>query len=377
MTEPQDHRYALRWTHTRQGALLAEPREQGASPIVVGSIEGPEGQMALYIAGLHNAFRHQQEQLPNDASGAADAYMAEQWAGADLNDSVGLVNVRTAYVDGYKVGWQEGINVHREEAQNDQRVILSLRNQVEAAYRRAEAMQESIEQWRGSSDTLKKQRDDETAARAFQEQELKRVIQERDDALVAWRASQKEREREGGELRAKHQELVRVQARLSGLAELAEDYRDLLDDARIVASLSSAPGARQAAAERIRRHSPAVQDHGEEFEQAVTLPNPGSHPDGIRKDEPTDDYDKSTVLHGNGHHSPSYAEGYRDGRNDTAQAFKEPMDNRDQALYAAHLLLAESVAARPETRHPYQRAVRRWQDEYVAVFGTPGEDDDA
>lgn len=416
--QPQDQRLALPW-NAMGGQIWATPKEQGAAPIAVSREVFSPPVLSQYLASLHNTDLHARQQLPLDASAAADEYMATQYASMTPHDTVGLERVRDGYVDGYKEGWREGVHISREEAENDKKMIASLKAQVDAAYARAEAMQETIEQWRGSSDTLKKQRDDETAARAFQEQELKRVIRERDAALAELKECREANvtwQRESNDLQAAlrstrsdvityrglAEQGAKAEANLRELrvthAELSEDYEELLDDARIIASLGTAPGAREAAMKRVRARSGAVQDHLEEFEQEVAagkgqdptgvgaavldalgLPEMSVRRGGMQFPAPdpealTDAYDRAAPLHGQGHHTPSYAEGYRNGRNDIAQAFREPMDQRDQALYAAHLLLAESVAARPETRVPYQRAVRRWQDEYVTVFGTPEED---
>lgn len=82
-----------------------------------------------------------------------------------------------------------------------------------------------------------------------------------------------------------------------------------------------------------------------------------------------DAYDKGIALEGVGHHTASYAEGYRNGQGDTTAAYREPMNERDQALYAAYLLLTEARTGRFDTRNPWGKAVDRWRDEYVKVFG--------
>lgn len=368
MSEPQDRRHFLPWRAVA-GHIWAIPAEEGASPIAVTSEALSPPPLAEHIVTLHNAEVHTRTQLPLDASASADAYMAEQWTGANINDSVGLTNVRTAYVDGYKVGWQEGVHVSREEAENDQKVILSLRNQVDAAYKRAEGQEERAQDLAAGKNA---------------------AIQRIGETERAFATSQREVQRYHAELSGVLDTNRRLQTSLAQLSERYQElegaYSDLSDDARVACSLSSSPGAREAAMERIRKQSPAVQDHLNEFEQevqaprgllgeqdsyGVLLPEMSVRRGGIQfpTSDPSDDYDKAVPLHGAGHHIPSYAEGYRNGRNDTQQGYREPLESRDQALYSAHLLLAESVAAHEGTRTQWQKAVRRWQDEYVHVFG--------
>lgn len=376
MVEPQDHRHTLPWRAVG-GHIWALPTEEGASPIAVTSDAMSPPALAEHIVTLHNADVHAATQLPLDASAAADAYMAEQWPTHTPADPVGLERVRDGYVDGYKTGWQEGVHVSAEEAENDLKMIRSLQSQVNAAYARAEAQEQRAQD-------LAEGRNAAAARVGELENEKAKAVRYAQDAEAAWRASQRVVEQVRAELGTTHAANVRLKESLAKLSErfqdLEHEHSDLLDDARIVASLSSAPGARQAAAERIRKMSPAVQDHLDEFEQEVAgkpvserleLPEVTVRRGGIQfpTPDPSDDYDKGVPLHGAGHHIPSYAEGYRNGRNDTQQGYREPLETRDQALYAAHLLLAESVAAHEGTRTQWQKAVRRWQDEYVNVFG--------
>ena len=254
------------------------------------------------------------------------------------------------------------------------------------------------------------------------DEEIARLIRERDSAAreAADRTSDVEHDEKAlsdlnqayVKLREEHAELVGAFEALRGEA---------LTMAAYCAGKSGQPGSVH---EQVRNAAQNVLDLDNAIEEPPALPNPGSHP--VKQEELTLDpsevlrdstnallwarqfwlrhhelgvpdegtlqswfavaiengrtvgqrdaddpvYDKTRSLRGKGHHSPSYAEGYKDGRNDTAMAFRDPLSERDQALYAAHLLLAESVAAREETRIPWQKAVRRWQDEYVAVFGS-------
>lgn len=393
MSEPQDHRLNLPW-QSLGGHLLAIPQEPGALHIGVTTEALSPPALAEYIATLHNDALHARAQLPGDASSAADAYVHEH-----VPPTVGAEQVgswRQIYVDGYKEGWKEGIQVHRDDAVNDQKAIASLRAQVEAAYARAEHQQERTEELLAGNHELRKQLADTT-------ENFQAASGELSDLRASFNQSQRDVQTYRGLADQGAQDVARLKKRVEKLEDVSEsldaELSDIRDDVRIAFSRRSGPGAVDAAAKRLfervntiplsltedsaeafvaelnasplvvfaaRGNDKTATQKEREFEELVSDP-PGSEllPDG---------YDKAAVVHGVGHHSPSYAEGYRIGWSDVAKAFGEPMEQRDQALYAAHLLLTESVAAHEATKYPWQRAVRRWQDEYVRVFGTPEED---
>jgi hypothetical protein len=354
MSEPQDQRLGVPWNTTGK-EIWTEPPVSGAPPLMVANLETTVEGLAGYLARVHNAHLRTADPL-TDVGTAADAYLQNQWNGVEHGTEQ---IVRTAYVDGYGDGWRASTAVG--EAQ-----YRDLTGQVEAKDARLETMAG----------------------------QLQRCQEDRNEIVAGWRAKQNEVE----QVRADYQKalnelgaLKKAHATLAErLADLEEAHRDLLDDARIAASLTTSPGAREAAAERIRRLSPTVQDQLQQFaldvqanplgETPILPPNaqggypalPTDYPpnDAAGQAPAPDSYQKDRFIHGIGHHTPSFHEGYRLGHSDASQAYREPMDQRDQALYAAHLLLAESVAAREETRVPWQRAVGRWHKEYVAVFGS-------
>lgn len=356
MSEPRDHRRNLPWQleqGTRDGAIWTEPAIPGAAPVHVATVETTVDALAEYLVTLHNQ-RLALHNNVDDVRNKAQNY-AHRARGSEPVEVQHLA--RESYVDGYNDGWETCDAAHEEEVRRLWQENASLRQQVEVATERDKRLVESIQ-------AIQKEREDLRSAFSQAQRDLTTYRGLSDQAA---------------------QDVARFKVALARVheekAELEGAYSDLSDDARIACSLGSSPGAREAAMARIRKQSPAVQDHVEQFEREIYPPNAqGGYPtiSAVPTDYPPSDqagqepgplssYDKGKPLPGIGHHSPSYAEGYRNGREDTGNALKEPLSERDQALYAAHLLLCESVAAREETRIPWQKAVRRWQEGYLGL----------
>lgn len=386
MSEPQDHRRDLPWRveidqHEpgRPGSIWTEPPIAGAAPLLVVQMLHPSA-LASYITELHNAALDYRSHLP-DLTLSADGYMATHWPTMTPQDTVGLERVRDAYADGYGDGWRASTAMGQQEARDQGKRLLSLMNQVEAAEKRAD--------------------------------ELARQLQ---DAQAVMRTNAKDRDFYRDQADQGARDTASQRGIIANLSERVSELEDIADDARVLASHSSSPGAREAAAERLRKRSPAIQDHADQFEQEIDLAksfrltlDPGEVLNGntdaavwarqfmLRfRDTQADEgvmrewfaraieagrssvlvenpplpglYDKGVVLSGVGHHSPSYAEGYKDGRNDTGNAFREPMEDRDGLLYQALLLISSSVSAYTSTARQYQKTARTWSDRVAGLL---------
>lgn len=358
MSEPRDNRPNLPWV-AQGGHIWTEPPIPNAAPLAVTSEALTPPQMADYIVGLHNAALRAAT-VTDDVRDKGTAYANENYPGEPI-ELKGIV--QSTYIEAFNEGWAASAADVEQTIRDIAEQNASLKAQVDAGYQRAEGL--------ASANAALNERNAELAAA------LRTVTKDRDTYRL--------------DLGSNVQRAGLLQSRVNQLSDQLQDAEtelsDLRDDARIAASLSSSPGAREAAMERIRRRSPAVQDQLEQFGRDVEANPLGEAPTlgqrapfGDLSDYPPSDkaaqepgpitsYDKGKPLAGIGHHSPSYAEGYRIGREDTQQALREPIESSGQALYAAHLLLAESVAAHEGTRTQWQKAVRRWQDEYVRVFG--------
>lgn len=421
MSEPQDHRRDLPWKvetdqHEpgRPGSIWTEPPIAGAAPLLVVQMLHPSA-LASYITELHNAALVYRSHLP-DLTLSADEYMATHYASKTPQDTVGLERVRDAYADGYGDGWRASTAIGQQEARDQGARMRSLMDQVEAAEKR-------------SAD----------------------LVRQLQDAQAVMRTNAKDRDFYRDQADQGAQETARQRGVIARQSEALNELEDIADDARVLASHSSSPGAREAAAERLRARSPAIQDHAEQFEQEIDLAksfrltlDPGEvlhgNPDptvwarqfmlrfrdtqadeGIMRqwfaqaiktgtlnarkegwsvdmdqvflpamsvnrggiqfpparpevaasvdtEDVPDAYDKAIVLRGVGHHSPSYHNGYRVGREDVSNAFREPMEDRDGLLYQALLLISSSVSAYTSTARQYQKTARTWSDRVAGLL---------
>lgn len=374
--EPQDHRLNLPWKHQDDG-IWTEPAIPGAAPMLVLTAQTTVEGLHRYLASLHND-RLGILNSTSDVRQRAQDY-ANQQRPSDPVEVKAIV--ADTYTEAYNAGWELRDAIHQEDLDRALAQNRSLKDQVAAAERRADTTVRTTQQVQEGRDGLaaelrnmREARDRVAADNAL----LRSQVEELRGAFNGSQTALQQAHQEHGETMRR---LTALEKRHADLAEkhadLEQEHADLQDDARIACSLSSSPGARDAAMERIRRHSGAIQDQVEQYardfeELAAEATQRVADALDLPREllESTDAYDRGVPLHGVGHHSPSYAKGYAFGRSDTTHAYRDPMNERDQALYAAHLLLAESVAANDETATQWKAAVRRWREGYFGLVST-------